>query len=359
MKRNWVRYLTSAPTNAGRAIVEQGRRISEAKRTLATDTYLDVIARAEVAARDARTLIAIGNRLGPLLDHDRSMRFPIRLRTLSALADLSNEALLHAAEDGLINSTTTEAQVKALIARKPESAVSSIQPTDNWNFATLRWPRIDDSAGRGYVPGDLYANCLWYYAENGDVVVDPMAGSGMLMRVWEDRESWVQNGLNDLTIILSDLSPRGPYKKEITACNLLKEFPVPHADYIIVDPPYVGLVESQYSDSIDDLANMKTDDWITAIRQISNRFHAAQTRGGRCTIVVPNNREITTGKRTLFPEIVRRLFHESGYELYDVAYTSRRTQRTQGRRMGILNNRARRERVPLTDIAEVLTFHIP
>ena len=359
MRRNWIRYLTSARTNAGRAIVEQGRRISEAQRALAAETYLDMIARAGIAAREARTLITIGSRLGPLLDQSTGLRLPIRLRTLSALADLSSDALQRAADEGLISPAITESQVKALLGRKPDSVASSIQSTDNWNFSTLRWPRIDDSAGHGYVPGDLYVNCLWYYAKNGDVVVDPMAGSGMLLRVWEDRAAWLRDGFADLTMVLSDLSPRGPYKDRIIACNLLRDFPNSHADYIIIDPPYVGLVERQYSDLPDDLANMKAEEWIEAIQQISVQFRNVQTQGGRCTIVVPNNRDLTTGKRILFPEIVRRLFRDAGYELYDVAYTSRRTQRTQGRRMGILNNRARREKVPLTDIAEVLTFHIP
>ena len=86
---------------------------------------------------------------------------------------------------------------------------------------------------------------------------------------------------------------------------------------------------------------------------------SVQIQGGRCTVIVPNNRIITTGERLLFPQVVRRIFCQAGYELYDVTYASRRTQQKQGRQMGVLNNRARRDRVPLSDISEVLTFITP
>ena len=183
-----------------------------------------------------------------------------------------------------------------------------------------------------------------------------MAGSGMLFRVWEDRATWVENGDLDIEIVLSDLFPRGPYRERIHACDLLDGFPTERADYIILDPPYYGLVNNQYSDLPNDLANMDATCWTEAMKRIIGHFRTVQTQGGRCTVIVPNNRTITTGERILFPEIVRQMFYQLGYELYDVAYASRRTQQKQGRQMGILNNRARRDRVPLADISEVLTF---
>ena len=60
---------------------------------------------------------------------------------------------------------------------------SLIKPSDNWNFYNVFYDRIEDGDGYGYIPGDLYANALFYYTKPGDLVVAPMAGSGQIMRV--------------------------------------------------------------------------------------------------------------------------------------------------------------------------------
>ena len=188
-------------------------------------------------------------------------------------------------------------------------------------------------------------------------MVDPMAGSGMLHHVWTERERWLAgNERMNLQIVLSDLVPRGRYRKRIVECDLLKAFPVARADYIIIDPPYCGIAKGQYSELGSDLANMTPGQWQRALEVIARRLREAQPESGRCTVIVPNKREVTNGERILFPEMVRRIWSVSGYQLHDVVYASRRIQRRQGKKMAILNNQARRSRVPLTDISEVLTF---
>ena len=359
MPRDWTRYLANTRTDAGRALVEQGNRIDEARRTLSADVYQRLLAAAGITARDARLLATVGRRLRHLLDLKPELRLPIRIRTLAALSELSTETLRRATDDGRVHVAMTEADVRSLRGPTTASPKSIIRPTDNWSFSTLRWPRIDGWDGHGYIPGDLYANCLWYYAHNGDTVVDPMAGSGMLLRVWEDRATWFDGKHWNLDIVLSDLISRGPYDGQILPCDLLEEFPTERADYIIIDPPYCGLVNGQYSELPNDLANMDAIRWTEAMEGIAHRFRSVQIQGGRCTVIVPNNRIITTGERLLFPQVVRRIFCQAGYELYDVTYASRRTQQKQGRQMGVLNNRARRDRVPLSDISEVLTFITP
>ena len=356
MRRNWQRYLSNTHTDAGRAIVEQGNRIHEARQELPEARYQSVLAKIGITPRDARTLAMIGSRLHPILKSEPRVRLPYRIRTLSALADLSSETLAESAGSDLLHPAMTEVEVRELRGTAKKSLPRVIRPTDNWSFSTLRWPRIDGWEGHGYIPGDLYANCLWYYARAGDTVVDPMAGSGMMLKVWEDRDQWYETDAIDIQITLSDLVPRGPYESQILECDLLESAPTDSADYIIIDPPYYGIVDGQYSDSPNDLANMEPESWIKAMTTIAERFSVAQPDDGRCTVVVPNNRTITTGERILFPEIVRRIFQKAGYQLYDVTYASRRTQQKQSRGMGILNNRARREKVPMADVAEVLTF---
>ena len=356
MPRDWLRYLANAHTDAGRAIVEQGNRIYEAGQNLPEQKYLDLLSKIGITPRDARMLTAIGKRLYPIVESNASIRLPYRIRTLAYLSDLSADALETAARTGRIHPAMVASEARELRGAANQQMPPVIRPTDNWNFSTLRWPRIDGLEGHGYIPGDLYANCLWYYARDGDTVVDPMAGSGMLFKVWEERDVWGEDDSRNMELELSDLVPRGPYVDRIKSCDLLDATPIDRADYIIIDPPYCGLVTHQYSDLPTDLANMDPQGWTEAMGTIAKRLRDTQPDGGRCTVIVPNSRTITTGVRTLFPEIVRRLFQSAGYHLYDVVYSSRRTQQRQSRQMGILNNRARRERVPMADISEVLTF---
>ena len=356
MPRDWQRYLSNAQTDAGRAIVEQGNRIHEARQNMSEKRYLGLLAKVGITPRDARILTAIGRSLHPIVASDPSIRLPYRIRTLTSLSDLSADSLATAAEAGKFHPAMTEAEARELRGTASKTVTPVIRPTDNWNFSTLRWPRIDGWEGHGYIPGDLYANCLWYYAREGDVVVDPMAGSGMMLKVWAEREDWSEDETRNIKLEVSDLVPRGPYAEQIQNCDLLEGMPTGHADYIIMDPPYCGLTNGQYSDLPNDLANMDPASWTGAMTTIAKRFKQAQPDDGRCTIIVPNSRAITTGERILFPEIIRRIFREVGYSLYDVTYASRRTQQKQGRQMAILNNHARRAKVPMADISEVLTF---
>ena len=356
MARNWTAYLTSTPTDAGRALVLQGARLNEARRELTETQYLRALSHANIKPREAAVLAGIGRRLYRFLEEHPNIRLPYRMRTLIVLADLPAQRLDDAVTEGLIYPAMTETETKALRPPSPYPVPPVIRPTDNWNFSNLRWPRIDGVDGHGYIPGDVYANCLWYYARDNDTVLDPMAGSGMILHVWQQRQAWLEDYRLNLTVAGSDLTPRGPYEQNIRQQDLLEGLPDGQYDYIIVDPPYPGLVARQYSDSSSDLANMKPNAWIEAMTYIAGCFYEQQLPDGRCTVIVPNNRDLSTGERQLFPDIVRGVFKDAGYQLYDTTYTSRRTQQKQGQQIAILNNQARRVRVPMTEIAEVLTF---
>jgi len=356
--QRWIRSLRRSTGDPGLALVEQGRRLARARRELSLDRYRDVLAAVGLSERDADALARYATHLWPLVEATPDVRLPFRTRTLAALAECPLDILLRAVSDEVIRPSMTEADAKSLVPTASRPVSSVIRPSDSWNFGRLQWPRIDDENGYGYIPGDLYANCLWYYARDGDIVVDPMAGSGMLRRVWDDRDRWLGTDTLKLEVIMSDLAPRGPYRGSIIECDLLEAFPVPQADYIILDPPYCEIVAGQYSDLDSDLANMPPDRWCEAMSTVAQRSREAQSEGGRCTVIVPNRRGLADGERLLFPELVRRIWSTSGYRLYDVVYSSRRIQRRQGRRMAILNTKARQSRVPLTDISEILTFDV-
>lgn len=278
-----------------------------------------------------------------------------RYEAMAKKADILDEYFEACATSGRAPSVGSLA--KFMKGGPAESEFSSIiKPTDNWNFNPVRYGRIDGEDGHGYIPGDIYANCLWYYTKPGDIVAAPMAGSGQIMRVYEARHEWAIPEPWELDIRMFDLNPRGRYAGEITHNDLTKGLPVDQPDYIVMDVPYFGMVEGQYSNKTEDLANMALDDWASAMDKIAAVCAQAQVEGTLCTTVCPNYADVKAKRRVMASKLVEKAFERAGYELFDTAFAARHIQQSQQPGMGQLNNLAKRNRTPLTDMAVVATF---
>jgi ParB family chromosome partitioning protein len=233
-----------------------------------------------------------------------------------------------------------------------------IKPSDNWNFNTVHYGRIDEKQGkhRGYIPGEIYANCFWYYVKPGNLVIAPMAGSGQVWRVYKARQEWMGQKVYDFELKMFDLTPRGKYQDLITQHDLTKSFPVANPDYIVMDIPYYGMVAQQYSEKPEDLANMALEDWKESMATIAKNCAVAQKTGTLCTVISPNYRDVAKKQIFMVTDIIRCLWELAGYLLYDKAYSSRRIQQDQTPQMARMNNQAKANQIMLTDITEVLTF---
>lgn len=230
---------------------------------------------------------------------------------------------------------------------------SLIKPTDNWNFSRVMYNPTPNGNGHGYIPGEIYVNAFWYYVQPGQIVVDPMAGSGMAKVVYDDRKGWMGEHKYDFELHLFDLTPQNDF---IQPNDLLQRFPLKHADYIFIDPPYYGMVNKQYSKADNDLANMELEAWQAAMTKIATNCARGQKEGGLCSVVIPNYRDHKTGRLVMCTQLVCEIWEAVGYTLYDKAYAPRRIQQAQTPTMARLNNIAKDRRTMLTDMAEVLTF---
>lgn len=232
-----------------------------------------------------------------------------------------------------------------------------IKPSDNWNFGTVRYGRLT-TKGHGYIPGEIYANCFWYWSKPGDIVAAPMAGSGQIMEVYLDRAEWGRPEPWDLDIRMFDLTPpqSSDYAELIQPNDLTRTLPLPRANYIIMDVPYFGMVKGQYSKKTNDLANMNLEHWTAAMAACAQSCASSQRKSDRCTVIAPNYRDLKTQTVVLATAIIRAVFAEAGYNLSDLAYASRRIQQTQNAGMAKLNNMAKKTGIMLTDISEIMTF---
>jgi hypothetical protein len=232
-----------------------------------------------------------------------------------------------------------------------------IKPSDNWNFATVEYGRInEDGESHGYIPGEIYANCFWYYAPDGGEVCDLMAGSGQAMRVYEDRERWGRGREVNFNLRLFDRLPRGPYREQVEPLDATKGLPAGyHPDYIFMDVPYFGQVVGAYSDHDDDIANMDLAAWSEAMQSVAASCATAQASGALCTVMAPNYCDWEHG-RIMACGLIRQWWVAAGYALHDIAYSTRRIQQAQNPTMAKTNTKAKREKLMLSDIAEIQTF---
>ena len=78
-------------------------------------------------------------------------------------------------------------------------------------------------------------------------------------------------------------------------------------------PPYWGMSQGQYSSLTNDLGNMDPGKWSLALNTIARILFRVQPASGRTTIIVPNNRSVSTNQLTLLTDNVRQTFNEAGY----------------------------------------------
>lgn len=146
-----------------------------------------------------------------------------------------------------------------------------LQPFDVWSFAR-RDRRFDDlDGGSGSPPAQVWINLIHYFTSEGDLVLDPMAGTGTVQRVAE----WMRRHCESY-----DIRPRGPGVKKHDLLHgppRLEEAP----KLIILDPPLGD--QRVYSRARHDLSRCGSFD---------EYFSRLETSIGHCLTILPEDGHI-------------------------------------------------------------------
>jgi hypothetical protein len=222
-----------------------------------------------------------------------------------------------------------------------------IKPSDWWAFSRPKWRRDADFPGS--TPGEVYANALYYFAPKRGVAADPMAGSGMLGRVYRDRRLWEKDSAFKLKILLSDIDPRRPNIRRHDARKPLKT----RADWIFLDPPYYGQSDHLYEGG---LARARTyRGYLKQLAKVISAMTQSLSPGGRLCLLLPK----WSGKASRdlnhdLPGDARELATEVGLKWLDSAYVSRGRQQERG--FGYQNIAAKRARRLVSDTCVLNVF---
>ena len=153
-----------------------------------------------------------------------------------------------------------------------------VKPSDWWAFGNPHW-RVD----RGALPGEIYANALYYYAPICGIAADVMAGSGMLKKIYDDRHKWQGGVAFDLQIKMYDLYPKN---KRIRAHDARHPLPA-KADWIFIDPPYFKQGAKLYRGLLAQTGDY--DKYITEMRKVISAMTESLNSQGRLCIFAPKS----------------------------------------------------------------------
>jgi len=198
-----------------------------------------------------------------------------------------------------------------------------IKPSDWWAFGRPKWRQ--DLKFPGSIPGEVYANALYYFAPQKGVAVDPMAGSGMFKRVYDDRNLWQKDTEFNLRLYLFDLHPQ---KKFIKKHDATKPLPI-MADWIFLDPPYFGQSSHLYNGKLAKVISYK--DYLGVLKDIIVSMSSSLNPQGRLCIFLPkwSGRKQSDPNYDL-PYDVNEIAQDTGLKWIDAAFVSRGRQQEPG-----------------------------
>lgn len=225
-----------------------------------------------------------------------------------------------------------------------------IKPSDWWAFGHPKWRRDDDFPGS--IPGEIYANALYYFAPLQGIAVDPMAGSGMLKRVYDDRELWQKDRRLNLELHLYDLHPKRDFIRQHDARE-----PLPtKADWIFLDPPYYNQSEHLYNGGLATAKNYK--DYLKILDQVINSMVQSLNSQGRLCLLLPKwSGQTSEDPNYNIPTDALEIVLRNGLKWVDFASVSRgRQQELSSAR---LNARAKRQRRMRSDTCILNVFEKP
>lgn len=176
----------------------------------------------------------------------------------------------------------------------------------------------------GATPSWVIWQCLMRYTNPGDVVLDPMVGSGTTIDVCKDLGR---------TAMCFDLAPSRPDIRQADARRL----PVPphKADFVFIDPPYSTHID--YGDNPDCIGKLDAggpDDGVAyyeAMDEVFAQLRRALKPGGHLALYVSDSFRKTRGKPggTFMPIglSLLRILIDQGFEPVDIISVVRHNQK--------------------------------
>jgi DNA modification methylase len=128
--------------------------------------------------------------------------------------------------------------------------IPELQATTLWDFPRQSYGKTKKGNNKyaGVTPAELIWNLVWRYTEPGDLVVDPMCGSGTTLDVCKEEAR---------KAICYDICP--PQFRDDILQNDARKIPLPdnHADLVFIDSPYGDNIK--YNEHPQNIGNISSE----------------------------------------------------------------------------------------------------
>ena len=221
-----------------------------------------------------------------------------------------------------------------------------IKPSDWWAFGQPKWK----SEMRGAIPGEIYANALYYYAPLNGVAVDSMAGGGTLKMVYDERDKWRSELNFRLKIQMFDLYPAS---NGVNPHDARHPLPI-KADWIFIDPPYFRQGANFYNGLLAQTCDYGV--YFSYMEKIIAATYASLNMGGRFCLFCPKHRGDSLCKFSGIdvPSDLKNAALSAGFHWLNCIYVSRGRQQLGDAMMR--NAQAKRFRHPISDVCVLNVF---
>jgi hypothetical protein len=179
----------------------------------------------------------------------------------------------------------------------------SIQPYDVWHFAGCHDLMGDRHPGR--IPGELVAHVLYFWTKQGDLVIDPMAGSGTTA------DACLLLGRRCYSYDIDHHHNR----YDILDHNIAKDgWPerTRKADLIFWDPPYFDKKDDEYVDG--SVSRLPRQSYLDVFRETIAKAHETVQSGTRFAFLMSDWDDPDGGPGVLLPDYAR-MFDEAGWAI--------------------------------------------
>lgn len=214
----------------------------------------------------------------------------IRPTTLYEIARLPKDKQIETAQKVVTDKLTAQ-QTKTLINQALGKDQFTPQLYNVWNFASCD-PQFGDEHFEGRIPGQIVQNVLHYFTVEGDLVVDPMAGSGTTFDVCKSMNRQVLcYDVMPLRIEIKEHDIRQGYLPEAQDCSL-----------VFLDPPYLNMVFNHFTD---------VNEFYGFIKKLAEDTHKILKTNGHVAFLMEDMTE--KGNYCLSGESYR-IFRDVGFE---------------------------------------------
>jgi hypothetical protein len=151
--------------------------------------------------------------------------------------------------------------------------------TNFWKFNSHH-----PNGGYGGVHGLAVANLIYWFTEPGDIVIDPMAGTGVTGNVVGAyrffREVYEAEGSGERTVHMADIEPQ---RDDIIRADAKAGLPFDKgvAQLAIVDPPYLRIADEKLYANL----GITKDEWLASLQKIVRNVIRCMKPGGQIAVM--------------------------------------------------------------------------